>query len=1037
MSDSAQKVIGTGLIIAGVIASGGLGLAAVASYGSIMVVAGSLIYGAASQRQAKADAEAKSAAAKAAAQAAFLAGLKDRTATSIGTEQYHRTLYGTVKVGGNIVAMFTSGAHDEFKTCVVVFANHEINAYTRFWVAGKYVGGLDGSGWVAGGVFYDASPESNSATFTTTTTIDSNYVPGSVNVYYTPADGTVASKPVAYVLTGNVLTVATGVNATVSYQYIRSSSTGASRLNIRQHLGTTGEAADSYLTSTFPTQWTSQHTLNGHAYCVFTLDLRQAEFQGGPPSFQAEIQGKKLYDPRTSTRSYSENNALVLYDYLTGPYMKIPSTALPVSDYIAAANDCDDIVRTGAVYPQSNKRYTFNGVISSNESPKKVLEQIAMSMCGTVDGNSWSVYAGKYRAPIMTLSQDDIVGGMSVTPGLGYQGTYNTVRGQYVSPATDYVSTDFPPYVNSVYFTADGQEISTDSQQPYVNNVTGIYAIERIHMEDSRNGLVLTGDFSYKTWALRPGDRVLFSSPLLGMSSKIFRVTDKAVQFGTPIKLTLKEDAPEIWDQLDALVADQTPNSSLGDPFDVPLLPGLTAVSGTATLLRAVSGEIMTRILVTWQVANYQGASVVDIQWRRHVSSVWESLSTSADSSNTGIYLTGVIDGESYVIRARLRSASLNATGAWTYVDHTAIGKSEPPPDISVFTVAGAVLSWGEITDVPDLAGYRFRFQYGNNSNWNTAVPMHSGDVAHSPYLVANPPSGSVTLLAKAVDTSGNESVNPAVIYTDFGTIPVANTVQLDDLTARGYPGYIQGAVVSGINLIASGQLSFYGTGSNAFYPAGTGLPMYPTTMYSAIEYITTHINTLDSVKYDSNMFIKLNTTNASGLKVEYRELGTTAYYGADSASLYDPSSPFYTAGNPSFYSIGNPPMYEYSSFYENVQADWIPWTGSIKPRKGLYQFKVTMNSGTVLSSINYMAVLVDAPSITEVINDLAISSSGTPIAYTKSFTKINNVQATLQANLSGAVTVEIDKTTLTVRVYNSSHVAVSGASVDLTLNGY
>ena len=1004
MSDAAQKIVGVGVAVFGAVTGN-----------PYLIAAGSIIYGSASQRQAKADAEAKSAASRAAAQAAFLAGLKDRTSTSISTEQYHRTLYGLNKVGGNIVAMFTSGAHDEFKTCVVVFANHEINAYTKFWVAGKYVGTLDGSGWVTGGAFFDTSPASTTASFTTSLNIDSNYVPGSVNVYYTNSDSSVSSNPVAYTLSGDTVTVATGVKATVSYQYTPSSATGASRLNIRQHFGVTGEAADSYLISTFPTQWTAQHTLNGHAYCVFTLDLRQAEFQGGPPSFQAEIQGKKLYDPRTSTTYYSDNNALVLYDYLTGPYMKIPSTALPVSDYIAAANDCDDIVRTGAVYPQSNKRYTLNGVVSSNESPKKVLEQIAMSMCGTVDGNSWSVYVGKYRAPVMTLTQDDIVGSLSVTPGLGYQGTYNTVRGQYVSPANDYISTDFPPYVNSAYLTADGQEVSTDSQQPYINNLTGIYAVERIHMEDSRNGLTVAADFSYKTWALRPGDRVLFSSSLIGMSSKIFRVTDKAVQFGTPIKLTMKEDAPEIWDQLDALVADQTPNSNLGDPFDVPLLPGLTATSGTSSLLLAASGEVISRILVTWQTANFNGASAVDIQWRRHVSTTWESLTTSPDSTAT--YLTSVIDAESYVIRARLRSVSLNAVGDWSYIDHKVVGKSEPPPDVASLTASGRTLTWPPVL-APDLAGYILAFNYGTNTDWNAATPLNTGVITESPYALPNAISGQVTVLIKAIDTTGNVSDNAALAYTILDAPAIANILQTVDYGATAYPGTLVGGIRSGTTILASSTDSFYGPDDHSFYGAvdpdslySSAVSSYGETVYTTSEWL------ISSALAGSKVTLAIATTNSPSYTIEYRALDLTSFYGLDSNSFYGPDA---------------------DSLYDDATITWLPWPGQVIAKNSIYQFRLTLApNATAQPTVQSFIAILDAPDLVETLNDLTVANTGTAIPYTLPFTKIKNIQATLNANAVGGITTEVDKTALTVKVYNSSHTAVSGATVDLLLRGY
>ena len=86
------------------------------------------------------------------------------------------------------------------------------------------------------------------------------------------------------------------------------------------------------------------------------------------------------------------------------------------------------------------------------------------------------------------------------------------------------------------------------------------------------------------------------------------------------------------------------------------------------------------------------------------------------------------------------------------------------------------------------------------------------------------------------------------------------------------------------------------------------------------------------------------------------------------------------------------------------------------------------------------MQLVIDAPDILETVNDLVVSSTGTTIVYTEHFTALKNIQATLQANGSSAVTVEIDKTiplAPVVRCFNAAHTAVSGATVDLFLKGY
>ena len=105
-----------------------------------------------------------------------------------------------------------------------------------------------------------------------------------------------------------------------------------------------------------------------------------------------------------------------------------------------------------------------------------------------------------------------------------------------------------------------------------------------------------------------------------------------------------------------------------------------------------------------------------------------------------------------------------------------------------------------------------------------------------------------------------------------------------------------------------------------------------------------------------------------------------------------------------------------------------------------VYQFRVTLGSGATQGRINAMALVIDAPDLIESVNDLVVSSTGTAIPYTGHFAAIKNIQATLQANGTGAVTVEIDKTAPlapTAKCFNAAHTAVGGATVDFYLKGY
>src|SRR5690606_30561020 len=293
------------------------------------------------------------------------------------------------------------------------------------------------------------------------------------------------------------------------------------RVRVQKHLGTPGDPADTYLKSVVPGKWTDNHVLRGFCYTVITLDLNEPEFQGGIPEIHVLLRGKKLYDPRTGLTKWSQNNALATYDYLTGPVCNIDPADLPLSDFITAANVCDEAQSFGP-------RYTFNGVVFSDEDKAQVLERMAQSMAGGIVATTWSVYAGKYTAPVMALEQSDIVGSLAINPGMSDADLYNTVHGQYISAETEYVATDVKPYVQQTYLAADGRELVTNIDLPYTDGVQRAHNLYRIFVEDQRNGYTVKGQFSLKAWRLKIGQRVTLTSPFFGWSSKVFRVTDKS-----------------------------------------------------------------------------------------------------------------------------------------------------------------------------------------------------------------------------------------------------------------------------------------------------------------------------------------------------------------------------------------------------------------------------------------------------------------------------------------------------------------------------
>lgn len=94
----------------------------------------------------------------------------------------------------------------------------------------------------------------------------------------------------------------------------------------------------------------------------------------------------------------------------------------------------------------------------------------------------------------------------------------------------------------------------------------------------------------------------------------------------------------------------------------------------------------------------------------------------------------------------------------------------------------------------------------------------------------------------------------------------------------------------------------------------------------------------------------------------------------------------------------------------QNITVNYNVTTSDVA--NDVYEFRITIGAGAVRGQINTVAVVIDAPDIVEYLDDVPIAAAGTAIPYTSAFTAIKTITTTLQANASGAITLETDKTT-------------------------
>lgn len=724
---------------------------------AVTVALGSAVYGSAQQKKMMRK-----------AQRDHNNSLTDRFVSRIATDSFQRYVYGACRVGSTIVDLVTGGSKDQYKYMVCIHAAHEVEGISEIWLGSKPLGLLDANGYVTSGDYYRSTAVNKHYSITNTVhTLEFEPIGGTLSVF-TIID--VTYVPVPFTKAGLTITLNPGdleeqspfgLYFVVSYKY----AVNTSSVRVTKHLGTPDDPADAMLRAEVPDLYAATSVLRGYAYTVIRLDLNEPAFQGGPPSVEALIIGKKVWDPRDGVTRHSHNPALCILDYLLSPMCQIPLDDIPLAQYIAAANVCDQATWFG-------RRYTLDGTVTADQQQTKVLESMAQAMAGDIIGSTWEIRAGAYVAPVASLTQEDIVGDLHVSSGLADEDVFNTVRGKYVGFESRHVVTDFVQYQNATYLAADGKAKVMDLDFSFTETTQRIHNLCRIIIEDQRNAYTIRALFKMKAWTRKIGDRVYFTSAYLGASNKVFRITDKSYTVNGMVELTLKEDAASIWDFADAVTVDSTPNSALKNPFYLGPLNGITCSSGTGVLLVNSDGSITSRIKVEWPVYNERvvaTSGLIEVQWKGARDAGWSSLTVPGDSLSA--YISPVKDLEMYAVQIRGVDPALNVKSDWVSTTHVVIGKTEKPANVIGFSVVlenGQLVAKWTANSEPDIGGYELRLA---DSNWGTDDYVWRGKGTSTPLTVNS--VGAKTFYIKARDTSGNYSTS-AVASAITVSAPIA-----------------------------------------------------------------------------------------------------------------------------------------------------------------------------------------------------------------------------------------------------------------------
>lgn len=304
---------------------------------------------------------------------------------------------------------------------------------------------------------------------------------------------------------------------------------GQSRATISRNMrGQTGQTISTNFTSN--TELNVGDDFDGICCLQLILAYDQNVYTSGMPSITALIKGKKLYDPRTGSTTFSSNPALALRDYLTNTVygMSVPTANIDDTAISAAANVCDEQVGLDTAPVTYQNRYTCNGTIDTANSYDSNIQTILGSMAGYMvyqDGK-FKAYAGEWVAPTSTIDYDDLIGPISVVTKPSKRAAYNTVVGTYIGEDSNYQPQSYPQMQDSSALSSDGEELKEELMLPLTDNAIMCQRLAKINLLRSRQELTINLSLGLSKFALACGDNVSVTLPTLGLKDSTFEVIE-------------------------------------------------------------------------------------------------------------------------------------------------------------------------------------------------------------------------------------------------------------------------------------------------------------------------------------------------------------------------------------------------------------------------------------------------------------------------------------------------------------------------------
>lgn len=652
-------------------------------------------------------------------------------------------VYGTRKVGGNVVFLETSGTDNQYLYMAVVLSEGEINGVTSLFVNDNQV--------TLSGTLTDGTQR------------------------------TVASSDVNFFDESSLITVEAhfGTDSQTASTLLSTLTSWTSNHRLR------GLA---YLAIRF--EWNAdkfgslpqvQAIVQGRKVYNPNLD---GTLTGGSGSHRADT---------STTWEYSDNPILQLLDYLRNERfgMGIPNSYFDsnFADWQTATDVCDTKITPFSGASQIDLMDSHTVVDTSVKAIDNVKNFVRGSRSYlNFSGGKYNILVESTGTASITLTEDNIIGGISIQ-SKNKNSRYNRVIVNFINPDKNFQSdtAQFPPVDETGLASADQHANMKTADGGLLlegrfdfSMFTSPYQAQEmaeIILRRSRTSLDVSLKADATSMDLAIGDLVNITHATPAFSAKPFRVQGMTINADHSVSLQCTEHQDSFYTFGTQQEVATIPDTTLPNPFSV--LPP-ASITLTDELIEYADGIVITRLLITIGASTDLFVDNYEVQIKQTLDPDGNAVSDDFREIAVGKILQyqhlNVIDGATYQVRVR----AVNTIGSKsTFISTTRaiVGGVEPPSNVEDFAVElhgqdHLKLTWTPPTANSDLdiSFYEIRFQnVTTGANWINSTnlvrcPRRKCDNAIVPARVGS-------YLIKAVDKNGNTSAEATIVTTNVSAI--------------------------------------------------------------------------------------------------------------------------------------------------------------------------------------------------------------------------------------------------------------------------